>query len=35
MEKKIFFEDARTASRELQLVLTGRDAGAEERVKIS
>ena len=29
---EMFFEDAKTASRELQLVLTGRDAGAEERV---
>ena len=29
---ELFFEDAKTASRELQLVLTGRDAGAEERV---
>ena len=29
---EMFFDDAKTASRELQLVLTGRDAGAEERV---
>ncbi len=29
---ELFFEDAKVASRELQLVLTGRDAGAEERV---
>lgn len=29
---ELFFEDAKTASRELQLTLTGRDAGAEERV---
>jgi len=29
---EMFFEDARIASRELELVLTGRDAGVEERV---
>ena len=29
---EMFFDDAKTVSRELQLVLTGRDAGAEERV---
>ena len=29
---EMFFDDAKTASRELQLVLTGRDAGADERV---
>ena len=29
---ELFFDDAKTASRELQLVLTGRDAGADERV---
>ena len=29
---EMFFEDAKTASRELELVLTGRDAGVEERV---
>lgn len=29
---ELFFEDAKTASRELQLTLTGRDAGAAERV---
>ena len=28
----IIFEDAKTASKELELVLTGRDAGAKERV---
>lgn len=29
---EMFFEDAKIASRELELVLTGRDAGVEERV---
>ncbi len=29
---EMFFEDAYTASRELELALTGKDAGAEERV---
>lgn len=29
---ELFFEDAKIASRELELVLTGKDAGAEERV---
>ena len=29
---EMFFEDAKTASRELDLVLTGKNAGAEERV---
>jgi DNA mismatch repair protein MutS len=29
---ELFFEDAKTASKELELVLTGRDAGAKERV---
>ena len=29
---EMFFDDARTASHELDLVLTGRNAGAEERV---
>ncbi len=29
---EMYFEDAKTASRELDLVLTGRNAGAEERV---
>lgn len=29
---EMFFEDAKTASRELELVLTGRDAGVSERV---
>ena len=29
---EMFFDDAKTAARELELVLTGRDAGAEERV---
>ena len=29
---ELFFEDAKTASRELQLTLTGRNAGVEERV---
>lgn len=29
---ELFFEDAKTASRELELVLTGKDAGVEERV---
>lgn len=29
---EMFFDDAKTASRELDLVLTGRNAGAEERV---
>lgn len=28
---EMFFEDAKTASRELELVLTGRDCGLEER----
>ena len=28
---EMFFEDAKTASRELELVLTGRDCGQEER----
>ncbi len=28
---EMFFEDAKTASRELELVLTGRDCGSEER----
>ncbi len=27
----MFFEDAQTASKELELVLTGRDCGLEER----
>ena len=29
---ELFFEDAKTASRELQLTLTGRNAGADEKV---
>lgn len=29
---ELFFDDAKIASRELELVLTGKDAGAEERV---
>ena len=29
---EMFFEDAKTASSELDLVLTGRNAGVEERV---
>ena len=29
---EMFFEDAKTASRELDLVLTGKSAGTEERV---
>ncbi|MEJ1731289.1 DNA mismatch repair protein MutS, partial [Escherichia coli] len=29
---EMFFEDARLASRELDIVLTGRDAGQEEKV---
>ena len=29
---EMFFEDARIASRELELVLTGKDAGVDERV---
>ena len=29
---EMFFEDAYTASRELELALTGKDAGAPERV---
>ncbi len=29
---ELFFEDAKIASRELELVLTGKDAGADERV---
>ena len=29
---ELFFEDAKIASRELELVLTGKDAGVEERV---
>ncbi len=29
---ELFFEDAKTASRELELVLTGKNAGVEERV---
>ena len=29
---ELFFEDAKTVSKELELVLTGKDAGAEERV---
>lgn len=29
---ELFFEDAKTASRELEIALTGRDAGASERV---
>ncbi len=29
---ELFFEDAKIASKELELVLTGKDAGAEERV---
>ncbi len=29
---ELFFEDAKTASRELQLALTGRNAGADEKV---
>lgn len=29
---ELFFEDAKVASRELELVLTGRDAGVDERV---
>ena len=29
---EMFFEDAKTASRELDLVLTGRSAGVEEKV---
>ena len=29
---ELFFEDAKTASKELELVLTGRDAGVDERV---
>ena len=28
----MFFEDAKTASQELDLVLTGRNAGVEEKV---
>ena len=28
---EMFFDDAKTASRELELVLTGRDCGQEER----
>ena len=28
---EMFFEDAQTASKELELVLTGRDCGLEER----
>ena len=28
---EMFFDDAKTASRELELVLTGRDCGLEER----
>ena len=29
---ELFFEDAKIASRELQLVLTGKSAGVEERI---
>ena len=29
---ELFFDDAKIASRELELVLTGKDAGVEERV---
>lgn len=32
---EMFFEDAYTASRELEIVLTGRDAGVEERVPMA
>ena len=31
---EMFFEDAKTASRELELVLTGRDCGQEERARV-
>jgi DNA mismatch repair protein MutS len=29
---ELFFDDAKIASRELELVLTGKDAGVEERI---
>ena len=29
---ELFFDDAKIASKELELVLTGRDAGVEDRV---